>query len=79
MCGCGSRLALSAFERLFVYDKILRGTLLTCNKENSREGKGNEPFSMSGLHLLEAFCVVRLRVCAGGVGGRTLGGCKMRN
>ena len=79
MCGCGSRLALSAFERLFVYDKILRGTLLTCNKENSREGKGNEPFLMSGVHLSGAFCVVRLRARAGGVCGRTLGGCKMRN
>ena len=79
MCGCGSRLALSAFERLFVYDKILRGTLLTCNKENSREGKGNEPFLMSGVHLSGAFCVVRLRARAGGVCSRTLGGCKMRN
>ena len=41
--------------------------------------KGEWAFVDSGIHLLGAFCVVRLRVCAGGVGGRALGGCKMRN
>ena len=34
---------------------------------------------MSGVHLLGAFYIVCLSVCAGRVGGRTLGGCKMRN
>ena len=79
MCGCGSRLALSAFGRLFVYDEILRGTLLTCNKENSRGGRGNESFSMSGLYLSGAFCKVRLRARADEVGGRALERCKIRN
>lgn len=51
----------------------------TCDKEIRWEGKGNGPLSMSGVHLLGAFCVVRLRACVGGVGGRALGGCKMRN
>ena len=55
------------------------GYVWTCDKEFRWGGKGNEPFSMSGVHLLGAFYIVCLSVCAGGVGGRALGGCKMRN
>ena len=55
------------------------GCVWTCNKEIRWEGKGNEPFSMSGVHLLGAFYIVCLSVCAGGDGGRALGGCKMQN
>ena len=34
---------------------------------------------MSAVHLLGAFYIVCLSVCAGGDGGRALGGCKMQN